>query len=212
MAALAFSYAGAAVGNAVLPGIGGAIGGVLGSFIGGLVDQQLFGEKPAKVVRGSAMQDLRVQGSGYGSVIPVLYGRGRLGGNVIWMRGFEEEIRAEGEGSGGGKGGFGASSSGSGEISYHYYCDVAYALCQGTIGGVTRVWADGNIFEDENVGQKRVHTGSPGQARDPLIEAVEGASRSPAYRGLAYVVFERLYITPFGNRLPQFSFEIEVLG
>jgi hypothetical protein len=29
------------------------------------------------------------------------------------------------------------------------------------------------------------------------------------YRGLAYVVMERLYITPYGNRLPQLSFEVE---
>ena len=30
----------------------------------------------------------------------------------------------------------------------------------------------------------------------------------PAYRGLAYVVIEDLDLSPFGNRLPQFSFEV----
>lgn len=212
MAALAFGYAGQALGNAVLPGLGGAIGGALGAFVGGLVDQELFGEKPNKVIRGSAMQDLRVQGSQYGSVIPLLYGRGRLGGNIIWMRGFEEEIRTEGESGGGGKGGFGATSTGTETVSYHYYCDVAVALCQGPIDGVSRIWADGNLLQSEQVGDQRVHVGSTTQGRDPLIEAVEGASRTPAYRGLAYIVFERLHITPFGNRLPQLSFEIEGLG
>ena len=39
-----------------------------------------------------------------------------------------------------------------------------------------------------------------------LIEAVEGAA--PAYRGCAYVVFEDLPLDPFGNRLPQLSFEV----
>jgi hypothetical protein len=55
----------------------------------------------------------------------------------------------------------------------------------------------------------RVHAGDEAQMPDPLIQAVEGADRTPAYRGLAYVVMERLYITPYGNRLPQLSFEVE---
>ena len=41
---------------------------------------------------------------------------------------------------------------------------------------------------------------------DPLIVAKEGDA--PAYRGLAYVVFERLPLANFGNRIPQMSFEV----
>ena len=41
------------------------------------------------------------------------------------------------------------------------------------------------------------------------VGALAGTDRTPAYRGLAYVVMERLYITPYGNRLPQLSFEVE---
>ena len=50
--------------------------------------------------------------------------------------------------------------------------------------------------------------GSESQAADPLIVAKEGAANAPAYRGLAYVVFERLPLAEFGNRVPQFSFEV----
>ena len=35
-----------------------------------------------------------------------------------------------------------------------------------------------------------------------------GAANAPAYRGMAYVVFEELDLSPFGNRLPQISFEV----
>ncbi len=38
--------------------------------------------------------------------------------------------------------------------------------------------------------------------------AREGADNAPAYRGLAYVVFERLPLADFGNRMPQLSFEV----
>ena len=30
----------------------------------------------------------------------------------------------------------------------------------------------------------------------------------PAYRGIAYVVIEDLDLTPYGNRVPQFNFEV----
>ena len=46
------------------------------------------------------------------------------------------------------------------------------------------------------------------QAPDPLIEAKEGGGDAPAYRGLAYLVFERLPLAEFGNRIPQLSFEV----
>ncbi len=55
----------------------------------------------------------------------------------------------------------------------------------------------------------RVHRGDETQAADPLIVAKEGADNAPAYRGLAYVVFERLPLAEFGNRVPQFSFEVD---
>ncbi|MDC7789662.1 hypothetical protein PQJ75_08980 [Rhodoplanes sp. TEM] len=73
----------------LLPGLGGAIGRMLGGYVGGMVDQHLFGGTAKQTVYGGRMQDLRVQSSGSGSVIPMLYGKGRLSANVIWMRGFE---------------------------------------------------------------------------------------------------------------------------
>src|SRR5690606_35112658 len=54
--------------------------------------------------------------------------------------------------------------------------------------------------------QMRVHRGGEDEGPDALIQAVEGAA--PAYRGLAYVVFEDLPLGAFGNRPPQLSFEV----
>ncbi len=210
MARIVLTVGGYVLGNLLLPGIGGAIGGAVGAYVGGIVDQQLFGsDTPDQTVYGARLQDLRVQSSSYGSVIPVLYGRGRLASNIIWMRGFDEEVRTETQTvGGGGKGGSGGGGQTTTNVSYHYYCDVAVALCAGPIQAVPRVFADGNAFDPAHVGEMRVHAGDEAQMPDPLIQAVEGADRTPAYRGLAYVVMERLYITPYGNRLPQLSFEV----
>lgn len=37
---------------------------------------------------------------------------------------------------------------------------------------------------------------------------MEGEGKAPAYRGIAYVVIEDLELAPFGNRVPQFTFEV----
>ena len=52
----------------------------------------------------------------------------------------------------------------------------------------------------------RTYSGDETQTPDPLIVAKDGDA--PAYRGLAYVVFERLPLENFGNRIPQLSFEV----
>lgn len=214
MARIVLTVGGMVLGNMLLPGIGGAIGGMLGGYVGGMVDQQLFGGTAKQTVHGARMQDLRVQSSSYGSVIPTLYGKGRLAANVIWMRGFDEEVRTETQTVGGGGGKGGGSGGGGGSqttttVSYHYYADLAVGLCAGPIAAVHRAFADGNILECDKVSEMRVYYGDETQAPDPLIQAVEGAERTPAYRGLAYVVLQRLYITPFGNRLPNLTFEVE---
>ena len=112
MAKIVLTVGGYVLGNLLLPGLGGAIGGLVGGYVGGIVDQQLFGGTASQTVYGARMQDLRVQSSSYGAVIPILYGKGRLAANVIWMRGFDEEVRTETQTvGGGGKGGGGVGTT-----------------------------------------------------------------------------------------------------
>ncbi|WP_446686622.1 baseplate multidomain protein megatron [Paracoccus jeotgali] len=54
----------------------------------------------------------------------------------------------------------------------------------------------------------RWYPGDEAQMSDPFIAAKMGAGATPAYRGTAYVVFEELALARFGNRIPQFSFEV----
>ena len=69
--------------------------------------------------------------------------------------------------------------------------------------GAYETWA---ASRGHRVAYSRVYLGDATQSADPLIAATEALA--PAYRGLAYVVLERFAITPFGNRLPNFSFEL----
>jgi hypothetical protein len=80
-------------------------------------------------------------------------------------------------------------------------------LCEGPIAEVRRIWADGEEI-DQSLFNIRVYRGDEEQVVDPLIAAKEGSIGAPAYKGTAYVVFERMPLADFGNRIPQFSFEV----
>lgn len=196
------SAVGGAIGGSVLGISAQTIGGFVGSVAGAYVDGLLMGGAHTSQ-EGPRLTDLNVLTSTEGTVIPRVYGRWRSAGQIIWATRFEEEARTRTVSSGG-KGSRGSSQS---VRTYTYYANLAVGLCEGEITRIGRVWADGKEIDLSNF-THRVYTGSEAQEPDSLIEAVEGEGNAPAYRGLAYIVFERLELTDFGNRVPQLNFEI----
>ncbi len=159
----------------------------------------LFGKKT--VSEGARLTTTDIQTSTEGAVIGRLFGRARVSGQVIWATRFEEETTTTS--SGGGKGG---SSGGSSTTEYSYYGNFAVGLVEGPIYGIGRIWADGDELDQTGV-TLRVYKGNETQEVDPLIEAKESGN-APAYRGLAYIVFERMPLASYGNRLPQIAVEV----
>lgn len=202
MATLVLGTIGSAIGGTFGGPVGAVLGKAVGSFLGNALDHQLFGQPTHK--EGPRLANLDVQASTEGAGIPVVFGRVRLSGQVIWATRFEE-VATTTRHSSGGKGGGGGSAQPTTSTSYSYFGNLGIGLCEGAIASVSRVWADGKLL-DLNTVTMRVYRGTQDQSPDPLITAKEGAS--PAFRGTAYVVFERLPLASFGNRLPQFSFEI----
>mgnify|MGYP001791380990 CR=1 FL=1 len=194
MATLVLSAAGSAVGGILGP-VGGMLGRAAGAIAGNMFDQRLFGDNSTRVV--GYMEDLSVQTGSEGNPIPRIYGRMRLAGTVIWAPDFIEHVdtnRVGGKGGGGPK-----------VREYTYSANFAVGICEGVIGRIGRVWADGEPLDLAKV-THRVYTGTEDQPCDPLIEGWEG--EAPAFRGLAYVVFEGLPLGAYGNRLPQLTFEV----
>ncbi len=201
MATVVLQYAGAALGTLVGGPIGGIIGRAAGAVAGSLIDQQLFGAGK-KRIEGPRLNDLRVMSSEEGTPIPDIYGRMRVAGQVIWATNLEEVVETSTDK---------ASSKGSGPktkiTEYTYFANFAIGLCEGEVDYVGRVWADGREI-DLAAYTHRLHRGSQSQAPDSLITAIEDADGVPAYRGLAYIVFERMPLAKFGNRIPQLAFEV----
>ncbi|TAJ34245.1 glycoside hydrolase/phage tail family protein [Bosea sp. (in: a-proteobacteria)] len=205
MATLLLQVAGSALGTALGGPIGGAIGQALGGLAGASLDQAwLGGSGGNKIVQGPRLKEVNGLVATEGAAIPRLYGRARLGGQLIWATRFEEEVKLSvTRTKSGGKGGKAQKSY---ETTYSYYANLAVGLCEGPIAFVRRIWADGRELDVQTVAM-RVYRGEETQAADPLILAKE-AGAAPAYRGLAYVVFERFPLADYGNRVPQFEFEV----
>lgn len=176
---------------------------------GGYINGQLFGEKQkARASEGTRLREMEGLASQDGAPILKVYGRVRIGGQLIRGTRFEERATTtiRKAAASGGKGAPSRPASVK-ERSDSYSVNLAIGLCEGPIALVRRVWADGREVDLTRV-TMRVSTGDSGQQPDALIIAKEGAGQAPAYRGTAYVIFERFPLASYGNRVPQFSFEV----
>ena len=198
MATLLLQAAGAALGSVFGP-VGAAIGQAAGALAGASIDRALIGG--GSTVTGARLATARIPGAEEGTPITRLYGTARIGGTLFWATRFEEEVTSE---RSGGKafGGGGVTTT-----SYKYFANFAVGLCEGEVTAIRRVWADGQPLDLSAV-EMRLYRGTASQMPDPLIEAKQGAGNAPAYRNTAYVVFERLPLDDFGNRIPVLQFEV----
>jgi len=197
MATLALSLAGQVVGGAVGGPIGATIGRALGALAGSAVDGMLFAERPQQR-QAAAGADIRLQGSTEGAPIPRLYGWSRVTGNIIWATELEE-VTTETSGAKG-------TPQPSEPAETAILASFAVGLCEGEVSRLGRIWADGQVLPTEGI-TLRFYRGTETQDADSLIEAKQGED-APAYRGLCYIVFERLPIGQFGNRIPNISVEL----
>lgn len=169
---------------------------------------------------GPRIKDLKVSASTYGASIPWVFGLCRVAGNMIWSTTIKENKKKKWAG----KGGY--------YNQYTYTCTFAMGLCKGPIKGILRIWADSKLIYDITGGQSggdlkslmnaaltgnntalnkykmRFYTGEEDQVPDSAIIADKGEENTPAYRGLAYIVFDDFSLTDFGNRVPQITAEV----
>ena len=151
------------------------------------------------------LNNLYIHADTNGKPIPLIFGKARVAGHIIWATPIEEVA---------------ANSTdlryfkGSGDIKaihhnteYLYYANFALALCEGVVSELNRMWING-VETDISEYTYRFYNGSEEQMPDPLIESSMGIGLTSAHRGLAYIVFEKLPLANFGGRIPGFSFEV----
>ncbi|HCZ15762.1 MAG TPA: hypothetical protein DHV85_14490 [Candidatus Accumulibacter sp.] len=206
-----------AVAGALLgpPGLAASLyGAQIGMTLGGLID-------PPKgpTVNGPRLDDLSVQTSTYGAVIPRVYGTVTVNGNVFWLENnrLKETVTKK---KSGGKGGGSKTTT----RTYTYSATFAVGLCKGPIVGVRRIWVGPDLIYDAGSSDPgtiaasnaaasgfRLYTGTDTQAADARLQATLGVANTPAWRGLAYLVFYDLALARYANSLAGAQVRVEVV-
>ncbi len=213
-----------AIGGAVAGTIGGIflgnplLGAAIGFSVGTALGNAVYGTRKADMgLDGSRMGDNTVQSSAYGATLPKVYGRWRLAGNMIWSTGiYDKAVGPVSNQSGStineGKGG---------SINPNdpqYVASFALALCEGPIVNISKIFADGRLIYNamgstvkglsQFTDRMTVYLGTDTQEADPTMIAAIGGLDVPAYLDVCYVVMTEFPCSEFGNRIPNFTFEI----
>lgn len=146
---------------------------------------------------------LQVQRSSQGLTLPVIYGRTRVAGNLIWYGDFTT-IEHKTTTQQGGKGGGGVKQV---DIAYTYEAAVMLALCEGEIQGVGRIWRDKEKFD--SLAQLRL-TLMRGGDEQPLwthLAQAKHAGQALSYSGTAYLCSPNYELTK-SAQIYQHNFEV----
>ena len=204
MATLVLAAAGSAIGGSIGGGILGvsaaAIGQAAGATLGRAIDQKVFG-LGSRTVSSGQIDSFRLNSASNGIPIPRVFGKMRIAGQMIWSSNFLETVTTSSQSGGKGAGPTVTTNA------YSYSINVAFAVGEGVVSKIGRIWADGQEISPADLNMTLYH-GDNDQFPDPVISSTEGIENTPAFRGTAYVVIEGFQLADFGNRVPQMNFEV----
>lgn len=145
------------------------------------------------------IKDLSLQTSTYNKVIPEVFGLVRIAGNVIWSSEIKKTSIYHPQ----------KMTKNGAQSAYTEYLvrgSFAIAICKGVVDEVKNIYADGEPlnFTAYNI---KIYNGDEAQLPDPTMQSYLGAD-IPAFRGLCYVVFTEFPMEQFGNRIPNFTFDV----
>lgn len=196
-----FSTIGGFIGKNFGGRISSTIGKMTGKNLGKYLDHDMF--EPAEYQHYSKILDnLYISASTRGNIIPIVFYNSKVSGSIIWAMEIEEVENLTDQEF--------LSSSGTTRSIHHYteykyFASFALGLCQGEIDNIGIVWANNKLIDISQY-QYNLYLGSETQMPDQIISKNMGDT--PAFRGLAYIVFDRLPLEDFANKIPNFSFEV----
>lgn len=143
---------------------------------------------------------LRVQTSAYGLCVPLVYGRTRVAGNLIWFGDFMQYANTS---SAGGKGGGGGGSS----TSWTYSTSFAMALCEGAVQAIWAGWKDKTYLpQDKLTAMFTLFSGTDPQTPWSYLNS-KHLGEDLAYKDIAYVAAANYDLGEMSN-LPNHTFEL----
>ncbi len=131
-----------------MAGVGEILIGLAISTATSVITSMLAPKQKLLPVDKGRFDDIRVQGSEYGTSIPMIYGRARLAGNIIFSDGVQPWVTTT-PGRSGGKGLGGGRPAEPPTNNYTYTTNIAVAICEGPVlGGLKRIWENTKVTQN----------------------------------------------------------------
>ena len=164
----------------------------------------MFGSGQTQAQTQTVASGVDIQSSCYGGVVPVIYGRARLTGNLLWYGDFQA-IPVQSSSGNGGKGG----DSNHGSTSYDYKASFIFALGEGSLVDVQNVWASKTktLFAKSNLA---FATGDLGQAPWGYL-TTKFPDQALSYAGTGYL-YAMAYDLGQSAQMPNLSYEVTGIG
>lgn len=145
------------------------------------------------------LKDLSLQTSTYKKVIPEVFGKVRIAGNIIWASPIKTTniYHAQKTTKSGTQGAY---------TEKLVRGSFAIAVCKGKVDAIKNIYADGEPL-NKAAHDIQIYLGTEDQMPNPTMQGYLGAD-IPAFRGLCYVVFHEFPMEQFGNRIPNFTFDV----
>ena len=200
MARIVLPIAGSIIGGSIGGPVGARIGYALGSLAGNAIDPL--------VNQGPRIGEIPLQTAQEGAYRPIVYGTYPVSGNIIATGPVvKRTVRDDGKG---------------GPVNETEEARQTFAIriCEGEIAAITRLWVDEKLVVDLRPGSTiladsykfleklTLYLGTASQLPDPDLEAIFGIGTTAAHRRTAYAVFPLFNITEYGNRIPNFRWEV----
>jgi hypothetical protein len=155
----------------------------------------------------STMDDLNITQASEGSVVPVIYGRARITGNIVWYDNLHTVAETQEVESG--KGGGGDTETVI--TGYHYYLDVWQTICRGKVSIIETYVQD----EQKTPEAQLTLTNDGTQDTYPSDTALTwGGDNSPGNKanklpGIAHEFYRRLYLGLNVTMAPTIHYVVE---
>ena len=160
----------------------------------------LFGKKGQNTA-DKRLNSIQITQAAYGNPVPLVYGKTRLAGSLIWYNNFVATPHTQTQG---GKGGGGSSST-----SYTYSAAIMMSLCEGPITSISTTYVDKGLDSSLANQNLTLFLGSSGQSVWSYL-STNYPSQAVPYDMTAYVA-SGAYQMGGSAALPNLSFETVAL-
>ena len=155
--------------------------------------------KSGKEDINNEIKDATLQTSTYNKIIPEVFGKVRISGNIFWS----SEIKKTSIYHSQKTTKYGSQSA---YTEYLVRSSFAVAICKGVVDEITNIYADSEPL-NLAVYNIKIYNGDERQIADPTMQSFLGQD-IPAFRGMCYVVFTEFPMEEFGGRIPNLTFDV----